>query len=215
MVRASHRRSEGCGFDSRVGLRNIFLSLRLSLSSKQLTFNLPSCKSFHIYLLIRYTNISSCYISSALIACMNQYTSYNLLFTIWVLVAQWLERLTEGQKISGSILMFMGLRNIFLSLRLSLSSKQFTFVSQCVTRCIMAGATCLTMALQDKLHKKSHRITRHLMTTKQFIFHPHCHENQHFICIIRLVKTGRISHRYEWFVLTTFLSRTYLYIGLI
>ena len=28
MVRASHRRSEGCGFDSRLGLRNIFLSLR-------------------------------------------------------------------------------------------------------------------------------------------------------------------------------------------
>ena len=24
MVRASHRRSEGCGFDSRLGLRNIF-----------------------------------------------------------------------------------------------------------------------------------------------------------------------------------------------
>ena len=145
----------------------------------------------------------------------NAQSSGCILAAIWVLVAQWLERLTEGQKISGSILMFMGLRNIFLSLRLSLSSKQFTFVSQCVTRCIMAGATCLTMALQDKLHKKSHRITRHLMTTKQFIFHPHCHENQHFICIIRLVKTGRISHRYEWFVLTTFLSRTYLYIGLI
>ena len=28
MVRASHQRSEGCGFDSRLGLRNIFLSLR-------------------------------------------------------------------------------------------------------------------------------------------------------------------------------------------
>ena len=28
LVRASHRRSEGCGFDSRLGLRNIFLSLR-------------------------------------------------------------------------------------------------------------------------------------------------------------------------------------------
>ena len=28
MVRASHRRSEGCGFASRLGLRNIFLSLR-------------------------------------------------------------------------------------------------------------------------------------------------------------------------------------------
>ena len=28
MVRASHRRSEGCGFDSHLGLRNIFLSLR-------------------------------------------------------------------------------------------------------------------------------------------------------------------------------------------
>ena len=28
IVRASHRRSEGCGFDSRLGLRNIFLSLR-------------------------------------------------------------------------------------------------------------------------------------------------------------------------------------------
>ena len=39
---------EGCGFDSRLGLRNIFLSLRLSLSSKQFTFKLPSCKSFHI-----------------------------------------------------------------------------------------------------------------------------------------------------------------------
>ena len=28
MVRASHWTSEGCGFDSRLGLRNIFLSLR-------------------------------------------------------------------------------------------------------------------------------------------------------------------------------------------
>ena len=34
MVRASHRRSEGCGFDPRLGLRNISLSLRQSLSSK-------------------------------------------------------------------------------------------------------------------------------------------------------------------------------------
>ena len=41
MVRASHRRLEGRGFDSRLGLRNIFLSL----SSKQFSFNLPSCKS--------------------------------------------------------------------------------------------------------------------------------------------------------------------------
>ena len=32
------RRSEGCRFDSRMGLRNIFLSLRLKLSSKQFTF---------------------------------------------------------------------------------------------------------------------------------------------------------------------------------
>ena len=38
MVRASHRRSEGCEFDSRLELRKIFLSLRLSLSSKQFTF---------------------------------------------------------------------------------------------------------------------------------------------------------------------------------
>ena len=38
MVRASHRRSEGRGFDSRLELRNIFLSLRSSLSSKQFTF---------------------------------------------------------------------------------------------------------------------------------------------------------------------------------
>ena len=36
------------GFDSRLGPRNIFLSLRLSLISKQFTFKLPSCKSFHI-----------------------------------------------------------------------------------------------------------------------------------------------------------------------
>ena len=28
MVRASHRRSEGCGFDPRLGFRDIFLSLR-------------------------------------------------------------------------------------------------------------------------------------------------------------------------------------------
>ena len=33
------------------GAREIFfcMSLRLSLSSKQFTFKLPSCKSFHIY----------------------------------------------------------------------------------------------------------------------------------------------------------------------
>ena len=40
MVRASHRRSEGCGFDSRLGLRNIFLSLRLRLS---IANSLPLC----------------------------------------------------------------------------------------------------------------------------------------------------------------------------
>ena len=37
-----------CGFDSRLGLRNIVVSLWLSLSSKQFTFNLPSWKSFHM-----------------------------------------------------------------------------------------------------------------------------------------------------------------------
>ena len=38
MVRASHRRSEGCEFGSRLGLRNIsVLSLQLSLSSEQFT----------------------------------------------------------------------------------------------------------------------------------------------------------------------------------
>ena len=34
MVRASHRRSEGCGFDSRLGLRNIFWDCE-SLSSQK------------------------------------------------------------------------------------------------------------------------------------------------------------------------------------
>ena len=35
---ASHRRSEGCGFGSRLGLGNIFLTLQLSFSRKQFTF---------------------------------------------------------------------------------------------------------------------------------------------------------------------------------
>ena len=39
---------------ARLGLRNIFLSLQLSSSSKQFTFKLPSCKSFNSY----YTCIS-------------------------------------------------------------------------------------------------------------------------------------------------------------
>ena len=34
MVRVSHRKSEGCGFDSRLGLRNIFLVCE-SLSSQK------------------------------------------------------------------------------------------------------------------------------------------------------------------------------------
>ena len=37
MVRASHRRSEGCGFDSRLGAQKHFSGFAISLSSKQFT----------------------------------------------------------------------------------------------------------------------------------------------------------------------------------
>ena len=46
MVRASHRRSKGCGFDSYLGLRNMFLSWRLSLSSKQFALYLMMFSCF-------------------------------------------------------------------------------------------------------------------------------------------------------------------------
>ena len=49
MVRVSHQRSEGCGFDSRLGLRNVYLGL---LAAKKFSFNLPSCKSLDIYLIL-------------------------------------------------------------------------------------------------------------------------------------------------------------------
>ena len=40
MVRASHRRSEGCGFDSRLGLRNIFWVCEC-LSSQKAFLHIP------------------------------------------------------------------------------------------------------------------------------------------------------------------------------
>ena len=44
--KASHRKSKGYGFDSRLRLRNIFLSLRLSLNStKQFTIDVDVSKS--------------------------------------------------------------------------------------------------------------------------------------------------------------------------
>ena len=52
-----------------------------------------ACKSFQIYLLIRYTDISR--------LLYQQYVCQT--YAIWVLVAQWLERLTRDQKIAGSI----------------------------------------------------------------------------------------------------------------
>ena len=57
MVGASHRTSEGCGIDSNLGITNIFLGLRLSLSSKQF----PTAKVIQIdvtFLYTRRTNVS-------------------------------------------------------------------------------------------------------------------------------------------------------------
>ena len=53
---------------------------------------------------------------AASVALTNRGTYRGLLSAIWVLVAQWLERLTGDQKVAGSIPV-LGLRNIFLSLR--------------------------------------------------------------------------------------------------
>ena len=54
LFRLSHWRSEGCGFDSRLGLRNIFLSLLLSLSSKQFTFKITKLQVISYIYIVYY-----------------------------------------------------------------------------------------------------------------------------------------------------------------
>ena len=64
-------------------------------------------KSFHIYLLIRYTTYRDCCISSTYVAPQWSHvrtsTYRSFLFAIWLLVAQWLKRLTGYQNVAGSI----------------------------------------------------------------------------------------------------------------
>ena len=88
-------------------------------SRKQFTFKLPSCKSFHIYIYI-YIYILSLLNLAVGVSHVRTRTHRSFPSTILILVAQWLEHPTGDQKVAGSIY-------IFLSLRLSLSSRKITF----------------------------------------------------------------------------------------